>query len=178
VATHSRNLTCAASNNCYSWYTATVMVLSGSPLARHSFQAMARMPHTRKILSERHKTVCRASSCCIVRLLPLLHGTVVLHLLYCLHPHKSGVLHIPASCACLRQPRGSILAHFIQHSSRKKACGQLRQALMRDLTLHELEVSWVRAIKHDDGSFQGGCEAGLRSHCPGLRCMCLPRTIV
>jgi hypothetical protein len=34
VATHSRNLTCAASNNCYSWYTATVMVLSGSPLAR------------------------------------------------------------------------------------------------------------------------------------------------
>jgi hypothetical protein len=72
--------------------------------------------------------------------------------IYCIASIRTNLVffHIPV---CLRQPRGSILAHFIQHSSRNKACGQLRRALMRDLALHELEVSWVRAIKHDDGSF-------------------------
>ena len=120
VATHSRNLAYAAINNCYSWYTDSYCKGSfwfafGATLVPSygTYATYAKDP-----VRTPQEGLTEPSICCIIHLLPLLYGTIVLHLPYCLHPHKSSVLlHIPASCARLRLPRGSILAHFIQHCS-------------------------------------------------------------
>jgi hypothetical protein len=119
VATHSRNLACAAINNCYSWYTdnyckgsfwftfGAALVPSYGVFATYA-KDPTRAPQDG--LADRSHSSSAPRDCCA-------SSTLL--------PPSAQIWCSSYSCFLCRSrlPRGSILAHFIQRRSRKEACG-------------------------------------------------------